>query len=254
MSLLIMSKHSQRPTQTASANRYQRSALLQMTPRSAGQLASFFLIVQFVLLWTTFFILSSAINWPASLDDPASVALPRMLEKYGSIMTGYSLYLIVAILLVPATAALNIRFGIRSVLGQVTLALSIISAVAKTMGITRWLFGMPVLARAYATPGANRDLIELLFTTLNEYAGGIGEIVGVALITGIWTLLMGAVLARSRGRLATVAGSFVMLMGCSLFLTIPAGFGIDVGPMLTISNVGWQFGMLVLAFMTLLNH
>ncbi|MGB3135418.1 MAG: DUF4386 family protein, partial [Nodosilinea sp.] len=187
---------------------------------------------------------------PASLDDPASITLPRLLEHYSSVMTGYSLYLIVALLLVPATAALNVRFGITKLLGQTLLALAAISAMAKAIGITRWLFGMPVLAQAYSTTGS-QDVIDLLFTTLNEYAGGIGEILGVALVTGIWTVLMGAVVMQSRGRTATIAGGFVVAMGLSLFASIPAGFGVDVGPVLTVSNIGWQFGMLAIALMAL---
>ncbi|NJN31028.1 MAG: DUF4386 family protein [Synechococcales cyanobacterium RM1_1_8] len=143
--------------------------------RTAGRIAGFFLITQFVLMWVTFFVLSSSINWPASLDDPASIALPRLIDHYGAVMTGYSLYLLVALLLVPATAALNRRFSLTGALGQTALALAIISALAKAIGITRWLFAMPVLAQAYVS-GANRATIELLFMTLNGYAGGIGEI------------------------------------------------------------------------------
>ncbi|WP_026072603.1 DUF4386 family protein [Nodosilinea nodulosa] len=222
-----------------------------MALRRAGRSAGFFLIAQFVLMWTSFFVLSSSINWPASLDDPASVALPRLLEHYGSVMTGYGLYLAVALLLVPATAALNVRFGLRGALGQTTLALAIISALAKAIGIARWLFAAPVLARAYDSAGADQNAIDLLFTTLNDYAGGIGEILGVALITGLWTVLVGAVIMQSRGRTATIAGGFVVAMGISLFAAIPAGFGVDVGPVLTLSNIGWQFGMVAIALMAL---
>lgn len=143
--------------------------------RTAGLIAGFFLIAQFVLMWVTFFVLSSSINWPASLDDPASIALPRLLDHYGSVMTGYSLYLLVALLLVPATAALNRRFGLTGTLEQTALALAIISAMAKAIGITRWLFAMPTLAQAYAS-GANRATIELLFTTLNAYGGGLARL------------------------------------------------------------------------------
>lgn len=75
--------------------------------------------------------------------------------------------------------------------------------------------------------------------TLNTYAGGIGEILGVALITGIWTVLIGTVVMRSRGRAATIAGGFAVAMGLSLWLVMPSGFGVEVGPVLTISNIGW---------------
>ena len=219
--------------------------------RTAPVAAATFLVLQFALLWTTFFILSAAIGWPASLDDPASVTLPRLLDAYPAVMTGYGLYLAVALLLVPATAALNVALGITRALAQTTLALAAVSAVAKAIGITRWLFGMPVLAEAWVAPGADHATIALLFDTLNEYASGIGEIVGVGLVTGVWTVIMGTVVARMDGLASRIAGAFVIVMGLSLFLTLPAGFGVDVGPILTVSNVGWQFGMIVLAAMAL---
>lgn len=62
---------------------------------------------------------------------------------------------------------------------------------------------------------------------------------------------MGAVVMRSRGRTATLAGGFVVAMGLTLWLVIPAGFGVDVGPVLTISNIGWQFGMVAIALVAL---
>lgn len=62
---------------------------------------------------------------------------------------------------------------------------------------------------------------------------------------------MGAVVMRSRGRTATIAGGFVMAMGLSLWLVIPAGFGVEVGPVLTVSNIGWQFGLVAIALVAL---
>lgn len=83
-------------------------------PNSAGadRLAAAALIAQFLLILTTFVVLSGAIDWPASLDDPASVALPRLITQAGPVMIGYGSYLIAALLLVPATAGLNGRLGL----------------------------------------------------------------------------------------------------------------------------------------------
>ncbi|MDX2236233.1 MAG: DUF4386 family protein [Hyphomonadaceae bacterium] len=199
---------------------------------------------QFVLIWTTFFILSDAINWPASLDDPAFIALPRLVEHEGAVLAGYGAYLIGAVLLVPAAAALNASLGLKGGLAGAILALATLSAMAKTVGITRWLFVMPELAHAYMEPGADRATIALLFDALNAYAGGVGEIVGVGLMSGAWTILIGAVLLSRPGGLAKAVGGFAILMGSTLFLNIPAGFGVDLGPVLTISNIGWQFALL----------
>ncbi len=81
----------------------------------------------------------------------------------------------VGILLVPAAAALNARLGLSGAMASITMALAIMSAVGKSIGITRWLFAMPGLAQAYVSPGAYQPGIAQLYETLNAYAGGIGE-------------------------------------------------------------------------------
>jgi hypothetical protein len=213
-------------------------------PNAAGRAAGATLAVQFALIWTTFFLLSSAIGWPASLDDPAAIALPRLLENEGAVLLGYGFYLAAALLLVPAAAALNARLGLTGPLAGFLLALAVMSAVAKAIGITRWLFAMPVLARLYVEPGADQGAVALVFEALNAYAGGIGEILGVGLLTGLWTALAGRALMRQGSRAATWAGGFAVVAGLGLFFTIPAGFGAEFGPVLTITNIVWQFALL----------
>ncbi len=214
----------------------------------AGRAAGALLIAQFIAIWATFFILSSAIGWPASLDDPASMALPRLLENQTAVFSGYGLYLLAALLLVPATAALSVRLNLGPALSAFLLGTSVVSALAKTIGISRWLFAMPDLARAYVAPGADQNGIALVFDALNAYAGGIGEIVGVGLVTGIWTLATGIVLARHG---APIIGCFAALAGAGLFLTIPAGFGVELGPVLTLTNIVWQFALLAIGIWSL---
>ena len=218
-----------------------------MTPPNsagAGRLAAAALIAQFLLILTTFVVLSGAIDWPASLDDPASVALPRLITQAGPVMIGYGSYLIAALLLVPATAGLNGRLGLSGPVAGLALALATLSAIAKAIGISRWLFAMPGLAQAYVAPGADQSTVSLIYETLNAYAGGIGEVIGVGLVSGVWTLLFGMVLLRSPGVIAKGLGVFLLIAGLSLFLTIPASFGVELGPVLTISGFGWQFALL----------
>jgi hypothetical protein len=211
--------------------------------RTSGLCAALTLTAQFVLIWTTFFILSSAINWPASLGDPASIALPRLSENGPVVMVGYGCYLIAALLLVPATAALNGRLGLTGPLAQVNIALATLSAVAKMIGISRWLFVMPDLAHVYGQPGADTGGIDLLFSAINAYAGGIGEVVGVGLVSGVWSLTVATALWRVGGIVPTALAGLLGLTGLGLFLTIPAGFGLELGPVLTLTNIAWQIAL-----------
>lgn len=110
---------------------------------------------------------------------------------------------------------------------------------------------MPGLAQAYVAPGADQSTVSLIYETLNAYAGGIGEVIGVGLVSGVWTLLFGMVLLRSPGVIAKGLGVFLLIAGLSLFLTIPASFGVELGPALTISGFGWQFALLGLGLWSL---
>lgn len=110
---------------------------------------------------------------------------------------------------------------------------------------------MPGLAQAYVAPGADQSTVSLIYETLNAYAGGIGEVIGVGLVSGVWTLLFGMVLLRSPGVIAKGLGVFLLIAGLSLFLTIPASFGVELGPVLTISGFGWQFALLGLGLWSL---
>jgi len=146
---------------------------------------------------------------------------------------------------------LNDRLELTGGIAAATLGLAVLSAIAKAIGISRWLFAMPGLADAYVAPGADHGMIALVFQTLDAYAGGIGEIVGVGLVSGVWTLVVSGVIFSKRGVLAKIIGGFAFVMGLSLFLTIPAGFGVDLGPVLSISNFGWQIALLGIGFWSL---
>jgi hypothetical protein len=159
--------------------------------RTYGRWSALLFVAQFILIWTTFFILSSAIGWPSSLSDPASVALPRLLANRPAVLIGYGCYLMAALLIVPTVASFNGLFAVKGPLAGFTLALAGLSPMAKAIGISRWLFAMPGLATAYVADGADKASIATLFQTLNAYAGGIGEVVGVGLVSGVLTLLLG---------------------------------------------------------------
>ena len=63
-------------------------------------------------------------------------------------------------------------------------------------------------------------------------------------MSGIWTMLMARELFKKPGKIAKPLAVFVFLTAMILLATIPAGFGIDMGPVLTISGIIWQAGLL----------
>jgi len=51
-----------------------------------------------LLLFVPLGVLGTAIGWPASLGDPASVALPRLLQQEPIVRFGYLIYLAYSVL------------------------------------------------------------------------------------------------------------------------------------------------------------
>lgn len=215
--------------------------------RPAARAAAMLLSAQFVCMWGAFFVLAPSIDWPASLDLPASEMLPLLLERLTAVFSGYSLYLAHAVLLIPAAVALHFALDLRGLMGGTATAFGALAGFAKMFGIVRWLFVMPALAAAWVAPettDATRAAISVTFDALNAYAGGVGELIGVGLFAGIWTVLLSVALLR-RGWRATGLLGFVAAAG--LFTTLPSVLGLENVILLTLSGIVWQFWTATLA-------
>jgi Domain of unknown function (DUF4386) len=231
-----------------------------MTPNStasARKFAAALLILEPLLFFTAFAILSSAINWPASLGLPFNEALPSILAKLSEVRLGYGFYLASSLLTIPLGIALYNTLG-REKPGmsmQLILAFMAAAAIFKAMGITRWLIAMPALANLHA--GAANDptllaAIQTSFVTLNEYAGGgLGEWMGVGLMSGLWMVML-AYFLRNRSLLAAIlfaiGGVTALLLCWNEFQPL-----VDTAILQGLSRFASMIGQFWLAFLLLRN-
>ena len=128
------------------------ASLIQRAPvvvTGGMKLTAALLILQFATMWSAFFILAPAINWPASLDAPPGEILPLILDRSGAVFAGYLSYLIHALLLIPIAMLLRGALGLTGAFATVAITVSVLAGFAKALGITRWLFLMPGLAEAW---------------------------------------------------------------------------------------------------------
>jgi len=159
-------------------------------------------ILQGLLLFVPLIVLGQAINWPQSLVGRASTALPRLLENEGAVRLGYLVYLLYSILFAAAVAML-VRYAggaLIGVLAAVIIGFAVASALARSIGIIRWLAPMPELATLWqsASTDEQRYSISVVFQTLNSFGGTIGEVLGVGLFAFVTLMLLSAGLLRSR--------------------------------------------------------
>ena len=220
-----------------------------MNTPSLHRVTGIFLIIQMLLMFVPIAILGSAINWPASLSQPAANILPLIREQASAVRLGYLIYLIYSILFWP-TALLTARVvagnDTYGPLLRIAVGFGIASAVARTLGIIRWLVAMPALARLYTDPAtseATRETITVVYHTFNDYAGSVGEVLGVSFFAALWVALVSVAILRS-GVLPRWLGYFGLVAAAALFLAIVELFGVDLGPLMSVSVVVIHFWFL----------
>lgn len=167
--------------------------------------ASALLFFQAFFIFAPMAVLGGAIDWPASLDFPAEQVLPLIHAEEPAVQLGYGLYLAWS-LAFAGSAALIVRLasGDRPLdaLAVLAIGLGVASALARAIGIVRWLSGSSALADAYAAApdsSMERVAIETTQTALNAYGGTIGEDLGVGMFAAMWLACVGALILKGRG-------------------------------------------------------
>jgi hypothetical protein len=189
--------------------------------RAVARRAAWLSLLQTALFAVPIIVLGRAIGWPASLRLPAADALPLIAAKADAVLLGYGAYLLVSLALIPLAFALRSWLATRGVMGWWPDALAFIGAGAglfKTLGIVRWLSVMPLLAAEFERAGdpVVRQMIALTYGAMNSYAGAVGELLGVQILSGIWLAAIGQALF-SIGKVWL--GLFGMLCGGLFLLT-----------------------------------
>jgi hypothetical protein len=192
---------------------------------ASGRGLGWLLIAEALLSFAPVVVLGAAIGWPASLDNPAAQQLAAIARQPDAVALGYGLYLLYSVLVAPLMIGLAARAcgGLLHPLAMTVAAFGALSALARAIGILRWLTVMPALAGAHAgADPAARAQIERLFDALNDYGGGIGEILGVSLFMALSLGMLGVAAWRraSLPRWLAAAGFAVALMLAALALPV----------------------------------
>lgn len=205
------------------------------------------LIVEGLLIFAPMAILGAAINWPASLDEPASVNLPLLLENASAVNAGYFIYLIYSILffiVVLFTARLIAGGEAFSTALKAAVGLSALSALARSLGIVRWLSVMPVLAGLYANGSPETQaMVSIVYDAMNAYGGTIGEALGVGLFAGLsmFALVIAMFQVKDAPKWLSIFG---LVAAFAVTLQSLELFGVDMGALITVVVAVLQFWFL----------
>ncbi len=186
------------------------------------------LIFDGLLAFAPLVVLGTAIGWPGSLAKPAAEQLAAIAAAPGGVALGYGVYLIYSLLIAPVMIGLAARtFGdLRSPLAATVAAFGALSALARSIGILRWLTVMPLLASAHAAGDAGaKAQVALVFDAVHAYGGGIGEILGVSLFMALAVGLM-SIGGRIAGSLPTWLAILGLATAAALAALAAPAFGL----------------------------
>jgi hypothetical protein len=154
--------------------------------------------VAYNLLYT---LLARGFDYPDILRQPTDQVLDRFAAGGSRLVLIWWGFAMSAALLAPAVVLLSATLADAdpAILALAT-AIGLLAALVQFLGLVRWPFAVPHLARLAADPAttpATRDAIDVVFQTLNRYLGvAVGEHLGY-LFTGLWTALAGVALIQS---------------------------------------------------------
>ena len=191
---------------------------------SATTLAGLLLIAVPVAFNLAFGLLAARFDYPDVLRKPTGEVLAEFHAGGTPLVLLWWAFALTALLMVPLVVLLSHAIpDADSALLSVTTTVGVLAALVQFLGLVRWPFLVPYLARTAADPGtseARREAVDVVFQSFNRYLGvAVGEHLGYGL-TGAWTTLAGIGLTQSSaapgwlGVIGTVIGPILML--CSL--------------------------------------
>ena len=201
-----------------------------------------------------FTVLARSFDYPDILRRPTDEILTRFAAGGNRLILTWWGFAMTAVLLAPTVVLLSATLGdANSTVTALATAIGVLAALVQFLGLIRWPFAVPHLARTMADPtttSGEREAVDVVFQTLNRYLGvAVGEHLGY-LFTGFWTGLIGLAMIQSEV-VAPVFGVIGLVLGplfviCSLeFVGSFEARGWKVAAALVpITYIGWSLWLL----------
>jgi hypothetical protein len=191
---------------------------------SVETVAGLFLLAMPIAFNVAFGLLAARFDYPDILRRPDAEVLSRFSAGGTGLVLLWWGFALTAVLFAPLVVLLSRAIGDADpALLAVATTIGVLAAIVQFLGLIRWVFLVPYLARVAGDQKgtqARREAAQLVFGAFNRYLGvGVGEHLGYAL-TGAWSVLAGAALTDTAavpgwlGIPGIVAGASLMV--CSL--------------------------------------
>ena len=208
------------------------------SPLSVDTAAAVLLIGVPIAFNVAFFELGRAFDYPNILRREPDEILERFAAGGPGLILRWQALLLSALAMLPLAAVTAIVLDPPAAMGATSVVIGAAAALVQALGLSRWPFVVPELARRHAAAdgpqgAATRQSIELTFATIHRLFGvGIGEHLGY-LLTGLWTLLIAASVLST-----AVLPAWLGIIGIPIALALLIGSLEFVGPN---EERGWPF-------------
>ena len=201
-------------------------------------------------LWfnATFALLGRRFGYPGILRRPTEEILERFRAGGSSLILLWWAFMLSGLLMIGATVLLAQALGFGGVL-PLTTAIGVLAGLVQMLGLLRWVYLVPALAREHVDPDsspAHREATVVVFRAFHQYLGvGVGEHLGY-LLTGLWSILVGIAIALG-STLPTWLGWSGVLIGAGLAISSTEFLGPNeergwalAGAAVPVLYIGWS--------------
>lgn len=174
--------------------------------------------------------LAAKFDYPDILRRPTGEVLSRFRQGGTPLLLWWWIFALTAAALAPLAVLLpSVLHDADATVLSLGATVGVLAALVQVLGLIRWPFLIPYLARLDAetdSSPARREAVDVIFQSFNRYLGvAVGEHLGY-LLTGSWTILVGVAFAQTSvvpswlGLPGIVIGTVLVL--CSLEFVGPA--------------------------------
>lgn len=221
-----------------------------------SKLTGLLLIVLPIAFNVVFFLLQRNFEYPDILRKPTDYILSRFNAGGKQLITTWYAFAFTGVLFIP------VAFLVHQTLASNTTpymplatAIGVLAGLVQCLGLIRWPFLVPYLARTYFEPEstpATRDSIAVVFQAFHRYAGvAIGEHLGY-LFTSIWTAFVALAVTQSPLFSAWPGWiGFIPAIGIFIGVFEESGFK-AAGAITAISYILWSLWLIALGVILVL--
>ncbi|MGC5172178.1 DUF4386 domain-containing protein [Microbacterium sp. DT81.1] len=171
------------------------------TDTTSTVIAGILLIAVPIAFNAAFAALAAKFDYPNILRKPTAEVLAKFSAGGSALVLLWWGFAMTAALLTPLAILVSASLqGAAPAILFAAGAVGVVASVVQFLGLIRWPFLVPYLARESAksdTTPASREAIDIVFQSFNRYLGvAVGEHLGF-LFTGTWTALVGVAILQS---------------------------------------------------------